>query len=397
MRLGYWYGLISLVLVVLACPVAACSDDDAADQELDVSVYDAIDPLDPAAGEFLDVDTAALARLATAEYRNGNYEQAARLYLAGLKQNPADAGEIYNLACCYGLLGEAELAAEYLKRAVSAGYSDLEHIQWDGDFDSVREAEAFVAAVAELEAAKAEREAGLGMQLDIESRAFFKCRVRVPEGYDPGKAYPLVVGLHGYGHWPDGFIKVYDRFGDPQFIFAAPQAPYPFSGGKDIGYSWNTWSPHEDHVWPAAQAMSREYVRDVVEQLRARYLVSEVYLLGFSQGCSLAYTAGLSDPELVKGIVCFGGWLDEDLLTEAMLERASGVRVFIVHGNQDNVVEFESGKAALARLEELNYDVTFYEFDGAHQVPEEACLAAQEWMLNPPPQEEAPDGEEVAE
>ena len=117
-----------------------------------------------------------------------------------------------------------------------------------------------------------------------------------------------------------------------------------------------------------------------------------------SQGCSLAYTAGLSDPELVRGIICFGGWLDEEILTEEKLKLAGGVRVFIAHGNHDNVVEFEKGRQALARLEELGFDVTFYEFDGAHQVPEDACLAAQEWMLNPPVAAvDAPAGEEVAE
>jgi len=374
-----------LVLVlVLLIPFTCWSKEEA--EETDWSQYDSIDPLDPSAGDFMDADASAVTIAANKEYRDGNYEQAARLYLAALKFNPGDSGGIYNLACCYGLLGEAELAALYLGYAVTAGYTDLGHVEWDPDFDPVRGSQVFIDKVAELNEAAEMKEAELGLQLKIESRAFFNCRVQLPEGYDPAEPYPLLVGLHGYGHWPDGFIKLWGRFEDPQFIYASPQAPYPFAGGKDIGYSWNTWSEEQEHVWPAATAMSKAYVRDVVEQLRAQYYVSDVYLLGFSQGCFMAYQVGLSDSSLVDGIMCFGGWLEEELIPAQVMEDASTrVRVFIAHGNEDKVVEYGAGETALARLEELGYDVTFFTFDGAHQVPEDACLAAQEWMMKPPP------------
>jgi tetratricopeptide (TPR) repeat protein len=110
--------------------------------DVDWSNPDSIDVLQPDIGDFLDVDLAALEKIATDAYQAGEWEKAAKYYLALLRYDISDSGNIYNLACCYGLMGEAELAAKYLERAYRAGFTDIEHISWDPDFDSVRQSDA---------------------------------------------------------------------------------------------------------------------------------------------------------------------------------------------------------------------------------------------------------------
>lgn len=51
---------------------------------------------------------------------------------------PEDPIARYNLACSYALVGELELGIATLERAIELGYTDLEHLERDSDFDSLR-------------------------------------------------------------------------------------------------------------------------------------------------------------------------------------------------------------------------------------------------------------------
>lgn len=375
--------LVLLALIVLAPGFAGNSRADEA-KGTGSSEPVGIDPLDPSAGDFLDVDLSELSKRATSLYQSGDYKEAAKCYLALLTHNVHDGASVYNLACCYGLLGEDALAAKYLERAVKAGFAGYDQARWDPDFAKVRGTKgAFDATLAKLDALAAEKEKGLGTVAYVSGRAFFKCRVQLPQGFDPKRTYPLVVGLHGFGASPENFSGIWAKFKDPQFIYVCPQAPYPMSGGGEIGYSWGLDGPPGENLGPRGNALAVRYVADVVSDMRARYSVGDVYLMGFSQGCGLTYVAGIKNYRMFKGLICFGGWLDTDALTPDDIAAAKGLRVFIAHGTKDTMVEYKAGEAARDALIKAGYDVTFFSFDGPHRVPPEAVAAAQEWMAKP--------------
>jgi len=372
-------GKYSLLLVsfclFIAGPVTAQDDE---------FVPPDIDPIDIYAmetGDFLNIDIDELATAGWMAYSDGDYESAAAYYLTYLTYNSTDGSNLYNLACCYGLLGEAELAAYYLEFAVKAGFTEMEWAGSDPDFDAVREADVFSQKYDELVQWVGDQEGDTGDIHYTMAPTFMHCNIMVPEGFDPNETYTLVVGLHGFGSNPDRFVGLWERFDNPQFIWATPRAPYAFSsGGDDLGFSWNHWDERSEGLWQRTQRWSQNYVVQVVEDLTAQYNVDEVYLMGFSQGCMMAYTTGIQNHELFDGLICFGGWLDNEWLSDEEIGAANDLRVFIAHGNEDMVVEFESGTVAMEYLVGFGYDVTFFEFDGAHAVPENACLAFQDWI-----------------
>ena len=302
------------VFCVVGCVTVGVTLGQEAEAGADWSRPETIDPLDEGIGDFLDVDLGALRKKAFEAYQAKDYEGAARYYLALLRHEVGDSGSIYNLACCYGLLGKAELAAKYLERAVKAGFDDVEHIKRDPDFDKVRGSEAFDAAVKRVEKAAQEKEEGLGKLVHLYDAGFLQCRVQLPVGFDAKKEYPLVIGLHGLGSSPDRFIRLWDKFAKRDFIYAVPQAPYPFLVGKAIGYSWGLRVAPEDPVGGHSWRMSERFVSGIAGQLKRGYTIGDVYLLGFSQGAALAYEAGLTSPDVFTGIICFGGWLKACLL-----------------------------------------------------------------------------------
>jgi len=343
----------------------------------------AINALAPNAGDFLDFPLDSFRGAANREYQSAHYEEAARFYLAALEHDITSANDIYNLACCYGLLKKDTLAAVYLQRAVRAGFDDVEHARQDPDFDSVRSSPVFSAAI-ESSAVAAKRAADLkGKPVAISAEAFQTCFVHLPEGFDSTKSYPLLVGLHGVGGNAGNFAGLYERAGKPQLIYAVLEAPYPIPVGATTGYSWVFESESDSTVRRRSSLMSSDYIAEACRELAARYHISGTWLLGFSQGCGMAYVTGIRHHDLFKGIIGFGGGFDTLRFSPADYEAAKGLRVFSSHGSEDRVVDPKYGAQAREFLKRKGFDVTFTGFKGGHAVPEAQLKEAMKWMGGP--------------
>ena len=342
--------------------------------DIDWSNPETIDPLQEDVSDLLDIDPSIYMRNAYNNYYSGNYEEAAKYFLAYLRYNIFDANSIYNLACCYGQLGKDSLAAKFLKRAVKTGLLDIEYMKWDPNFNKVRGKKVFDNAVDSITKWIEE----LGDIIYVEATKLHKCRVRLPEGYNINKTYPLVIGLHGYTDNADRFITLWEKFDQPEFIFAVPQAPYKVSGFREAR-SWRI-TGSRGTLFAKSTQISGDYVAEVVSELSDHYNINKVYLFGFSQGAAFTYIAGIKNHHLFEGLICFGGWLDTDLLAEEVVRAGKDLKIFIGHGLEDDQIEYKRGSVAKIVLEKYGYDVTLRNFDGGHTVPEEVLNQAVEWM-----------------
>ena len=137
--------------------------------------------------ELLDFDYAGASKLAAEAYQKGEYETAARYYLELAQHDITNNGTIYNLACCYGLLGKDKLAADFLGIAYDTGFTNIEHIKNDPDFEKVRGKKVFDELVDSLEKNVAEKEDELGDTVLFDTKSYLKGRIKFPENYDPDK------------------------------------------------------------------------------------------------------------------------------------------------------------------------------------------------------------------
>lgn len=81
-----------------------------------------------------------------------NYRDAITFYHLLLKAGKSEFDDLYNLACCYGQTGNSKKAAQYLKLAVDEGFSDLDHIKSDSDFEKVKDSQEFKKAFEKISA-----------------------------------------------------------------------------------------------------------------------------------------------------------------------------------------------------------------------------------------------------
>jgi len=343
----------------------------------------AIDPASVRVEDILMRNPDSVLAEAIKSYNEKDYVRSASAYLSYVKHNNSDAIALYNLACCFGLMGDSVRAAAFLMASWGKGYRDIQHIRQDTDFDPVRGSSVFKNAMDELE-----KKALVGTKgknkVYVPVATLLPCYVIVPEDYDAEERYPLVIGLHGYGSNYERFSDLFRR--DPKsdtagidFIYAAPCAPYPITGGTEPGYSWTLREEDLDEktIW-----MDSDYITSLLRELIKSYNVdtTRVYLLGFSQGASMAYNIGLNHPELFRGVIAFGGWFDSTMVSAEALKKAKGMRVFIAHGNSDKAVPIEASLDAYRRLKDAGLDVQLNQFEGGHEVPPQTLRFAIEWM-----------------
>ncbi|MBN1948428.1 MAG: hypothetical protein JW784_01665, partial [Candidatus Cloacimonetes bacterium] len=188
----------------------------------------------PERGNFLDIDRQEILNQAWEHYQHQEWEKSATSYLEALQLNIEDNSNIYNLACCYGLLGKPYLAGLYLQRAFTAGFRNFEHVRIDPDFNPVRNDPGFIKIMSNLETIYEKSQ-------NMEQRyfrypSFLNYGLILPANYQPETEYPLLVMLHGLGDNTENFAGI--AVDIQNMIIVVPETPYAIPAGNRLGYSW---------------------------------------------------------------------------------------------------------------------------------------------------------------
>ena len=96
---------------------------------------------------------------------------------------------------------------------------------------------------------------------------------------------------------------------------------------------------------------------------------------GFSDGASYALSLGLINGDLFNSIVAFSpGFVIPG-------ESHGKPRIFISHGTRDHILPINRcGRRIAADLKDRGYDVTFREFDGDHEIPNDIAREGLQWV-----------------
>jgi predicted esterase len=102
---------------------------------------------------------------------------------------------------------------------------------------------------------------------------------------------------------------------------------------------------------------------------------ARVALGGFSDGASYALSLGLINGDLFKSVVAFSPGFVIDGTPHGQ------PRIFISHGTHDHILPIDRCGRHLARsLKSRGYDVTFREFDGDHEIPDDVAREGLRWV-----------------
>ncbi|GEM_PF-1762822 len=207
-----------------------------------------------------------------------------------------------------------------------------------------------------------------------------------PRGYEPGRAYPLLVALHGNGGSAAGLARALEALAGRPVLVAVPQGAHAKPGG---GFSWFLETADRS-LWPAADEAALDRVIRCIRAVAARESVDRVVVFGFSQGATMAYLAGLRHPGLVDGIAAVAGGLpgiggEGSILRLEQIVRARRVALFLARGTTDPLIGREAFLRQKAFFEERGFRVEAMEHEGGHQLTGPLLARIWEWMARKVP------------
>ncbi len=210
-------------------------------------------------------------------------------------------------------------------------------------------------------------------------------QVRLPEGYSPDEAYPLVVCLHGHDLDEAQITELWDArfFYEQDFILLAVRAPFR----ADEGFAW--FKPESDddglgrdeRIRASAEACERR-VLDAVVECEEQYPVNadNRYIAGFSQGANVAFYVGLRNRDLFQGIAAFAGRVDTVLTPYSSFGDLAGMEVFLALGRAEGDRAVEAVRGDEIEFRRAHAMVRLQLHDGGHVIRASSCRAMQNFF-----------------
>ncbi len=311
-------------------------------------------------------------------YQANDYDTSIKNYLYYLQFKPNESNPLYNLACCYGLKNQPDLAAKVLLKSYKAGFQNLGHISQDTDFNKVRASIEFKSAMDSLQKWNAEIKKDAGLEEFYAVKSYLMYKVFFPRNYDPQMTYDLIIGLHGYGDNISDFAKLHKFMAAYDCIVVFPEAPYILPGAGKQGFSWAPMVSDSSDIMEKSYRDLKVGLINLKKELQKKYNTENTYLFGFSQGCFMSLLMGIENAKEFTGIIGFGGGLMTEFLPEKVLKKGKELNVFIAHGKDDKAVPFDSGMKAKEVLEKYGYNLTFKEFKGGHTIDKTSLKEAMD-------------------
>jgi len=194
-------------------------------------------------------------------------------------------------------------------------------------------------------------------------------RLYVPDDYDSGKEYPLLLFLHGAGERGSDNtvqikynVKILERIVDSadsghDCIIVAPQCA---SNHQWVNTPWGNGSYNQDQV-PISKYMAATV--ELLKNIQNEYSVDEnrLYVTGLSMGGYGTWDIIIRYPDMFAAAlpVCGAG-------DPSKAELIKDVAIWAFHGDNDDVVPVSGSRDMVAALEECGGNITYSEYEGVN-------------------------------
>ncbi len=176
-----------------------------------------------------------------------------------------------------------------------------------------------------------------------------------------GNANKLVVFLHGYGADGKDLIDLANPFGMalPNASFISPDAPDSCA----MSSQGKQWFPIEEIPEGAIKASFGLLKLIENEAKKLNLTFKDVILIGFSQGAMMSMQCLLINHEQLGAIIGYSGALRKENVEAANDQILNGKHKFsetpilLVHGEQDEVVPFQSLERSKILLNKIGFNV----------------------------------------
>lgn len=175
--------------------------------------------------------------------------------------------------------------------------------------------------------------------------------------------------LQGKGGNED-VMWIFARALPKEWLLVAPRAIHDDGDG---GHSWYPPLPTRLPTrWPTltqfdpAVAQLHQFIHTLPSLYNAD--LSQLYLMGFSQGAAAAYALALQHPQLVQGIAGLVGFIPTDCDDTVSIAPLSGLPIFMAVGLQDETIPVSRSQACATTLRFAGADLDYNEYKTGHKL-----------------------------
>ena len=192
---------------------------------------------------------------------------------------------------------------------------------------------------------------------------------------------PLLILLHGVGSNEQDLFEIAPLL-DERFLILSARAPLTLAPNSFAWFHVTFTSSgsliNAEEAEDARQTVV-SYIVEMVDEYRAD--PKRVYLLGFSQGAIISLSVMLTKPELLAGVVGMSGRILPEVKPLVVSpEQLKDFPALIIHGVNDPVLPIRNGRATRDFLSKLGIDLTYREYQMAHQVSETSLADVRLWL-----------------
>lgn len=198
-----------------------------------------------------------------------------------------------------------------------------------------------------------------------------------------------VIWLHGLGADGNDFAAIVPELKLPsqlriRFIF--PHAPFR-AISLNNGYVMRGWydiaslqfGEQEDDIGIRESA---EHIDEFIAQQIAQGIPRQrIILAGFSQGGAIALYTGLHQQPALSGIMALSTYMPLVGKTESTPAPHSDHNVFMAHGLEDDIVNYQYGVQTRIWLQQQGYRVEWHDYAMAHSVCRDEMSDIRQWLL----------------
>jgi phospholipase/carboxylesterase len=193
---------------------------------------------------------------------------------------------------------------------------------------------------------------------------------------------PVLIMLHGYGSDENDLFSFAPELPEELYIISV-RAPHTL---QPYGNAWYAINPNaEKGKWSdnVQATQSRDLIATFIDEVCNTYPVdlTNITLLGFSQGTILSYAVALTYPEKVKHIIALSGYINKDIMPKNYLDYDySSLDFYCSHGSVDQVIPVNWARQTPSFLESLNIKHKYSEFPVGHGVAPQNFYELKAWL-----------------
>lgn len=173
---------------------------------------------------------------------------------------------------------------------------------------------------------------------------------------------PVLIALHGAGGEASDILEGFKPGADAHGVVLV--IPRSIKGTWDMVEDLKSRLGAEMNVQPR-YGKDLEAIDRSLADLFTRVPVdrSRIGIMGFSDGASYALSVGTANPQLFSTVMAFSPGHS----FPAKFDKRQ--RVFVSHGDKDQVLPFANARSLVARMRGRGMTVHFEPFEGRHEVP----------------------------